>query len=114
MIVTLTESKLRSMIHEAINEYRAGEWNEAMFRSDLKNYIEACREYDGSVMAANSRQHCLVAVLGSLPVNVSGSQFGRFMATNLSFGPDIENQVDYAVNWVRNKLESNQSTRMYY
>ena len=103
--IRLTESRLRNMIYEVITE-SIGNWNEDMFRDDLAAYINASREYDGSVMAANHRHRCLMEVLGSLPWDVDGYKFERFMATYLSFGPDIEDQVEYAVNWVKNQLES--------
>ncbi len=106
------ESKLRNIVKETINNvlkegYKAGEWNEDIFRSDLRAYIEMSRDYDGSAGYANAKGRKMNEVIGDLPWGVNGREFEMWLVTHGSFKADqIDQMVDNAVDWVRNKLES--------
>jgi len=104
------ESKLRSIVKESVKrvlkeDYKAGEWNEGLFREDLKAYIEMSRDYDGSVGYAKAKANKMREVTGDLPWGINGYEFERWLTTFLGTNSeDIDLLVDNAVYWVRNKL----------
>ena len=106
------ESKIRRVVRESLDNmlkegYKAGEWNEDIFRSDLRAYIEMSRDYDGSAGYANAKGRKMTEVIGDLPWGVNGREFEMWLVTHGSFKADqIDQMVDNAVDWVRNKLES--------
>ena len=104
------ESKLRSIVKESVKrvlkeDYKAGEWNEGLFREDLKAYIEMSRDYDGSVGYAKAKANKMREVTGDLPWAINGYEFERWLTTFLGTNSeDVDLLVDNAVYWVRNKL----------
>lgn len=104
------ESKLRSIVKESVKrvlkeDYKAGEWNEGLFREDLKAYIEMSRDYDGSVGYAKAKANKMREVTGDLPWGINGYEFERWLTTFLGTNSeDVDLLVDNAVYWVRNKL----------
>ena len=104
--IRLTEGNLKRIVNESVKMVLNEEfgWNEEIFRDDMRGYIMANRGYDGSVSAANSRHSILNAVYGDLPWEVSQYDFFNQVIMRLSYGPNIDDQVEFAVNWVKNKF----------
>lgn len=106
----VNESRLRSIVKESVKkvlkeDYKAGEWNEGLFREDLKAYIEMSRGYDGSVGYAKAKASKMREVTGDLPWGINGYEFERWLTTFLGTNSeDVDLLVDNAVYWVRNKL----------
>lgn len=106
----VNESRLRSIVRESVKrvikeDYKAGDWNEGLFREDLKAYIEMSRGYDGSVGYARAKANKMREVTGDLPWGINGYEFERWLTTFLGTNSeDIDLLVDNAVYWVRNKL----------
>lgn len=104
------ESKLHRIVKETVKrvlkeDYKAGEWNEGLFREDLKAYIEMSRDYDGSVGYAKAKGNKMREVTGDLPWGINGYEFERWLTTFLGTNSeDVDLLVDNAVYWVRNKL----------
>lgn len=104
------ESKLHRIVKESVKkvlkeDYKAGEWNEGLFREDLKAYIEMSRDYDGSVGYAKAKANKMREVTGDLPWGINGYEFERWLTTFLGTNSeDVDLLVDNAVYWVRNKL----------
>ena len=70
--------------------------------NDLRNYFNACRDYDGSVAAANGRENCLRALYGSIPWGIKTNDFIDMLVKRPTYNTNVA--VAFCMNWCIDRL----------